>query len=283
MKQNKEKQWEENVNEARILIKNYKNSQMRIAKLALEVCEINRGGVKYKDSPFTLKKFAEECGIKPKTLSGWLAVKKNVYDKLDTETRAISSWTTMDMVSRIVTPTESKEKVCKLLKEAAGRGSLDNTMIKYLLSLKGMVYNFQIKDAANKVKKEILEEILFYIEGVRHSILLSDHGKIEPKNNGYTSRYHKGSVRIGGRRAGSITGYVEDEYGKILLKDKEQAIFDYMVMKKRKSYTPTEIGKEVGKHNDNNASAWAHRSLQKLMAAELVERTPQGHYFLKKI
>ena len=80
-----DKRWQEYVDRAKSYISKMAQHRLDIAMLALEVCDIRWGGGDHwanHEGTYTLKRFAEEIGLNPKTLSGWVRVKRNVIDKL---------------------------------------------------------------------------------------------------------------------------------------------------------------------------------------------------------
>ncbi len=75
-----EKAWELKVREARGLYLKLDQNRFKIAKLALEACDMRHGGDR--DRRFTVKKFAMALGLYHKTLYEWIAIKRQVVDKL---------------------------------------------------------------------------------------------------------------------------------------------------------------------------------------------------------
>lgn len=80
-----EDEWADAVKEAIIVKLNFGKARMEIAAKALYVCEIVRGGQAHldpNDTIYNVKKFAEDIGVHHKTLSQWIRIKRNVYDKV---------------------------------------------------------------------------------------------------------------------------------------------------------------------------------------------------------
>lgn len=97
--------WEEAITQAKVCISNMSKSRLKVAELALEVCDVRWGGGAHwanHEGTYTLKRFAEEIGLNPKTLSNWVRVKRNVHDKLveaGQEINPIEDWAAMTRVA----------------------------------------------------------------------------------------------------------------------------------------------------------------------------------------
>ena len=78
-------EWDRLVKAARERVQAINKARMDIAKMAIEACDIVRGGGGHWDkfqNQRTVKKFAEEIGLSYKVLHSWIRVKANVVDLL---------------------------------------------------------------------------------------------------------------------------------------------------------------------------------------------------------
>lgn len=88
------KSWKTCVREALDLARTHKGNRIKIAAVALQAVSMKRGGdrrtEKWKDegSQNTLKAFAVEVGVHPKTLWHWVLYKKEIWDHLNPEEQA---------------------------------------------------------------------------------------------------------------------------------------------------------------------------------------------------
>lgn len=80
--------YKELVDKAKKLYTTMKCYQAKIAKMAIEACEIRHGGIS--DGLYTLSKFADQAGIPRKTLGQWTLVYRNVIEKIDISVDDIS-------------------------------------------------------------------------------------------------------------------------------------------------------------------------------------------------
>lgn len=81
-----EKEWDRLVAEAKERLSVVNKVRMEIADLAIQACDIRWGGgghwSGYKNQGRTLKAFALEIGMAPKTLSEWVRIKRDIVSKL---------------------------------------------------------------------------------------------------------------------------------------------------------------------------------------------------------
>lgn len=80
------------IKRARDLLRHREETKWEICRLALMVCEIQRGGHRVsreQRKPFTLYDFADEIGMHGKTLSNWVLNYKRVVLKLNIDTEKI--------------------------------------------------------------------------------------------------------------------------------------------------------------------------------------------------
>jgi hypothetical protein len=270
--------WIENVTDCKYIIHQRKTDRIYVAEKALEVCEITWGGSKYRDK-YTLTQFAEEIGITPSTLSNWVAVKTMVYDKLEPKIRKSTSYTECATVARTLKPNTSDFIIRGLVGNiTTPKGKNKRLVITYLKYLRAAANKLNGKVVAQS-DKESLEECLFYADIITHTIL-SYNSNLEPTDHNIIARNKFGYLSVNkalGRI--NIMGIYDDPdfKGKIHIKQKDQEVIDHM--RGQKVYlSPTKIGITVGKQTKNAASAWAHRSLIKLMDLKLITKNKNGHY-----
>ncbi|MCZ6692958.1 MAG: hypothetical protein O6939_03535 [Bacteroidetes bacterium] len=84
--------------------------QADISELALQVCTIRHGGIS--NDIYTIKDFAEEVGLKPKTLQNWIAAYRTVVpivgrDKINTQ----KDWTDVRKTKRVIGDSANKRDV----------------------------------------------------------------------------------------------------------------------------------------------------------------------------
>lgn len=79
------------VKQGKRLLEEIGTYQAEIAKMAVEVCDIRHGG-KTKEKIYTMKDFAQDLGMKPKTLQGWVATYRDVVVKAGIEIKDVKDW-----------------------------------------------------------------------------------------------------------------------------------------------------------------------------------------------
>lgn len=274
--------WQENVARAKEFCEQKKISQMRVAELALEVCEITWGGY-HLEKKYTLKRFADEIGMSMKALSTWCAVRRMVYEKLPKDERDSVTFTKLHHIALRVTKDSTPEFVVEKFKEIAKMDSLENTMLRHLADVRSATYNFAVNDAASRLNIKTVEEFLFYAEKIRKCIL-KEHKGIKPKDHGLCAKNALGALSAAralglerGDGEGSMRLKTSDGHGSITITPKDRDIVQFM-KKKDVFWSPTEIGMKLGRHNASSASAWAYRSLNKLQSLGAVERNTKGQY-----
>jgi hypothetical protein len=77
----KEAEYKNYVKLGKDLLGKIENYQIKICDYAMEVVTIRHGG--YSKGVYTIKKYAEDIGLVPKTLQNWLQVYRNVIIKLE--------------------------------------------------------------------------------------------------------------------------------------------------------------------------------------------------------
>ncbi len=266
--------WETNTAKSREMVKSRKEIQMKIASLAMEVCEITHGGGR-KDI-YTIKRFAKEVGINQSTLSNWLSVKRMVFDKMPKNISAQATYAQLLDVARVIDSNATRQEVVKKYEENKSQDSGAKAVIYQTKHLRSLDYNIVQKKYADNGAEEILQECLFYCKRIVDAIKNSGRN-IKPINNGITSKY-KMRFTVNGAFGKKHKLNLKNFYiGDIKITEKDQKIINY-IKRNKKFHSPTEVGMKLGLHNASSASAWAYKTLNKLQSLDLVERNKFGHY-----
>lgn len=272
--------WRANVEKARDAYRMRNLNQMHIAKLALEVCEITRGGAKM-HGKYTIKRFAEEAGISAKILSGWIAVRRLVFERIPENLRRDVTYTKFAHVALRVTKDMPQEQIEKIFKKMVHGSEIEQRLQRSLRYLRSIAYKFEVDKAADKAEQETLEEVYFYSSIIRLHIK-KVHPEIKAMNHGIAA---KNDLRmITASKAfddpSLITGkgiYVTDMGMRVRITPKDRDIANFMKTK-NKFFSPTEIGQMVGGFSTKSATAWAGRTITKLISLDMIERNKYGHY-----
>lgn len=99
----KNTEYEQYVKMGRDLVGQIECYQAQIAFYATKVCEIKHGG-RTRSTVYTLSKYATDIGINRKTLSEWVAVYRNVIQKLGKEAKEVTSkdWSVANRVQNLL-------------------------------------------------------------------------------------------------------------------------------------------------------------------------------------
>lgn len=278
----KEIKFNENVKEAKELYNARNKNQMKVAKLALEVCEIVHGGKANSMGLFTLSRFAKESGVGAKSLSHWISVYKLVYEKADKELIHTCSFTVLQDVANTVKYDASAEQINKKIKKRISCSSIEVTVNRYLKDIRSIAYNFRVNNAGDILSKETQEELLFYCNTIVNCINKSGIAK-KAQNHEIAGKSSlstlSATTALNLLNKSEHALYVTDKFGdKFRISQKDKDIINYMKKFEDKYLTPTEIGMTVGKRGENSSTAWSHRTLNKLLSLEYVDRNKYGHY-----
>lgn len=271
--------WAKNVNEARAIMAAKSYSQMEIARLAVESCEITRGGAAQKSSLFTIKKFAKEVGVNVKTLSMWICILRNVYDKLDVDLRFSASYTTCMTASKTTSPDDSPERVRAKVRKLMSATSLDAKIGRYLGTLRSLSHNFESRDVAERVDKKILEECAYFCEQILDNIRKVRRG-IRPQFHGISSQYDTKT----GVSASSTKRFLKDDLGfRVVITQSDLRTHDFM--KKNKAATPSQVGDALYRQIKSPVARKlrALRSLQKLKGLDCLTAEKGKYVYQKQI
>lgn len=281
--QEKELLWLEAIQKARSMVQVKSKNQMLIAELAMAVCEISWGGMHARTN-YTIKRFAAEIGLNVKTVSQWIAVRRNAYEKLPTSKARRLSFSKLAHISALAGPNATKSLVLEKFDAVVNIDAFDNKVRRHVTDLRSIAHNFTMRNAAIKCKTETLQEILFYTLTINKHIL-GEHPNLQPKSHGIAGiNIHNQSAAqaMEVSRSSHKVSFVGAESGDVRITPKDRDVAQYLEKFDGKFITPTEIGMKIHGHNRNSASAWACRSLEKLVTLGLAERSAKGTYRWKE-
>jgi len=161
--------WRKAVDQAEKLLKNIDGHQMKVAEIALSVCEITRGG-RLPEGTYTLTRFASEVGVNFRTLSNWVGIKRGILDKLPSYEKANAKYADLVYISREVGQNPTAAKVKEVYQKHIEEDQFERKIRRYTQDLKNLSYNFEKNAAAFKASEEILKEILFYTRKITEAI-----------------------------------------------------------------------------------------------------------------
>lgn len=143
--------WNKNVKLAKQYVKVYDNTRWIIAQLAIEVCDLSKGGRKSEDK-YSIKNFANEIGIDPKTLYQWISVKRNVIDKLpDRITKRLHKYNYQDLVvinSKVESNAVEKD-IVKVFDDSDKESPVQRKFNKYYKHLSSILFNVKKQNILN--------------------------------------------------------------------------------------------------------------------------------------
>lgn len=264
-------QYSDNVIEARSLIKNKNNYQMRVARLCLDVCEIKKGG--NHEGFFTVQDFAKDIGVKVKTLYNWIEHHRRIFSKLDAETKKHISQTAINEIYRKTTRNTPTRDIVELAKQYAFVNNADLTAARYIQALRSLTKLYTDKDGLERLSKETSESTKYYVD-----ILADILSRVKAKDHQFITSQQKkpngGSL--------PVPGWYDDEDGmKIKISGKDVDVLRYLRQhgaRSKKGLSPTSIGVKLGNKTKSDASAWACRSLEKLVTLGYAQRIDGGSY-----
>lgn len=262
------------VNEARDLIKNKDKYQMRIAELALSVCTVKHGG--NSEGLYTIKSFADDSGVKVKTLYNWIDMYKKVYVKLDRAEQDKISMTGLSKISNIVGINPSTKRVRSEAKRELQRKTATK-IARYACELRSLYKNFLDETIYDEIPQELAAQIGFYCDGI-----LEANKKVKLKSrDGYLGLTHQGTAQTG-KASNPGPGTYEDDMGvKIKITQKDLKVLKYLQRSSLAKLKPTQIGLKLSNLNSSSSSAWAHRSLVKLVDLGWIKKFDDGSYQYK--
>lgn len=269
--------WKQAVEQARVLVVQKRTNQMKIAALALEVCEITHGG-HYKSRGYTMAKFAQEVKLNYKTLSNWIFIYKSVYVKAPYKLRDQASFVKLQSVARRITKDTKSSDIPKMLLDEMSRNKIDSLMVDYIRNFRSLVACLN-KPNIWDCDIKTLEEARWYV--VQADLRFKEMAKLKPiavMNHGILStRGQSASSALAAFRTDAQ--YAAGEFGnKIKISEVDKQVYAFMKMHRKKSFGPTDLGSIFKEGNDNTRKLKALRALQKLLDLDLVKKDEQGKY-----
>jgi hypothetical protein len=257
-------EWFKAIEEAKRLMNVRQNIQMEIAKLACKVCEITSGGSNKSETHHTLKNFADESGIKYKTLSNWVAVYKGVYSRVPVPVREKASYATLSTVAQKVRADTPQAKVIETLKTEMNRSGIEPAISRYCQDLRSLLFNLH-KTEIFECDAKILEETFYYVRKLEERFRdLAKEMKLKPAQKSFKLDLQ----------------YAASEVGRIKINKCDKQIYAFLRKSGKKDFTPTELGKVFTRKSKTASKVAALRSLQKLETFDLVKKGKNGRYFL---
>jgi hypothetical protein len=95
-----ESNYEHYVQLGKSLLSEVHNKQFKICEYAMKVCTIRHGG--RSDGYYTIKDYANDIGMTPKTLQNWLVVYRNVVLKLNDDQKSEMNWNKASKVNNVL-------------------------------------------------------------------------------------------------------------------------------------------------------------------------------------
>lgn len=185
-----EDKWREYVNRAKSFVKQMNKLRMGVAKLALEACDIQWGGGghwKNFEGQRTIKHFAEEIGVHHKTLCQWVAVRRDVVDKLPPGLYVEENYAAALRVRNKVKKSTPQKKVEELYETEISRGGDSYILHQFIKRVKTGHYFITEKANYKKLAKDDLEEL----EQLCAGILKRVRAEIKVKPKGPTPQVGK--------------------------------------------------------------------------------------------
>lgn len=155
------------IKRAKALLQQREETKWEICRLAMEVCDIHRGGhrvAKGKKKPYTLYDFADDIGMHGKTLSNWVLNYKRVVLKLEINTEAIppaakSTFSgAVERTRKRTKPDDSKTKVRKVFdEEYSGRTKEARNLDSYVNMTSNLIHFIETANLKKLNKAKIGE------------------------------------------------------------------------------------------------------------------------------
>lgn len=261
--------WEINISEAKSLLRSKKGFQMQVGRLALEVCEVKWGGSS--ESLRTIKDFAREVGVNPKTLSNWMALYRDVYSKISSDIRAKASVSDLNITHRMIEKDTKPSEINKILGRMLFDASPDRRLFKYLGTMSSILTNMEREETVALCSQDTLEEILFYSTSITKAIRKNADKQIKPIDHNIAAANSDRRRKLMGTGA-SIAWK---------LKPRDEEVLSYL-KRQEKSMTPKSIAYYLFKDSSDPSRLRTHRSLTKLKEAGLVCQDERAKYYFKQ-
>lgn len=153
-----EEAWNNAVEQAKTLVGQMKTTRLKIAEIALSVCEVQYGGNWRAFARIhTVKNFAKDIDVHPKTLHQWIRVKRNIHDQLP-DGEWVDDWGLAVRVDAKVGAKPTKEKVLDAYRKEKNRNKPERRLRTVSRAMTNFVHLLQKKDVLKSVAKEDLVE-----------------------------------------------------------------------------------------------------------------------------
>lgn len=261
-----EDKWTQAIQEVKSLITARKfNGHMRIAALATEVCEIIHGG--NKEGKYTLKRFALESGIPERSLQNWVITYRNVYLKASEEQRVSLKYYHFLSAARKVNSKTKQKEVQRIIEVCRSNSDVETKILRYLGNISGLAFSLKSEEQVRLCRKEILEEVLLYLEEPKR-LILKAYPKMKPKNN-FINRKVSGHL--------SLLGNISQE---IKFNETDEMIYKVFLKNKRAILSPTRIAERlpVLRKTPMARKLTALYSINKLIQGGLIKKIAKGAY-----
>ena len=161
------------------LIETQKQTKYELCLLTIRVCTIQMGGHGPNKNIYSMKRFADDIGMKPNTLRKWMEEHRNVAAKLPQKPKAKDYKIIREVMKSVTskTPTKEVRKIYNTYKQYSNEDYLLLSQIKNAKAIR----NYLKEHDLNSLKKKdfnILKEIIENISGI-----LSKQKVILRKNN----------------------------------------------------------------------------------------------------
>lgn len=261
--------WEDNVIAAKALLGSTRDRQMKIAALAIEVCDISWGGG-VKKGQYTLRAFAKDIGISEKTLSNWVGLKRRILDKLRPELRYKAKLKDLVRAAKTLGAEASSEEINKRVFDLIHDSGPDKKLVTYLCSLRATAAIFQDEAVVSLCKRETLEEVVYFCESIIKNIQANSRSKIKGKEHNLVSIY---SVH-------SVNAVLPSDSRTWRMRARDKQVLD-ILYKKEGFIGPTKIGALLSGKKSNTSKLQVMRSANKLYHMGLVAKNERGEYKIK--
>lgn len=170
----REQLWKECVDQAKILVRQYKEIRFTVVELALKCCVIHHGG-RAANERFTIKRFAQEVGMKEKTLNEWIRIKINIYNNLPEDEKLNTSYEDLRYLDKQMKGQNRQDVkrfslgLSKRLIEMKAKHACTIKMEKYLKHLKTIQFNVENQ----RMIKDCDIDVLIQILSICRSIVLN--------------------------------------------------------------------------------------------------------------
>lgn len=170
--------WNANIEKAKLALKTQHRTQMAVAALALDSCEVKRGG---RAGYYTLKRFAEEIGMDGRLLSMWVSIYRRVFLKLPHQIQQQASYSQMVEIYPKISENDSSASIARRYNNEFVVLKQERKIIKYGTYLKIISKHLIDRGATATLSKETLEEIQFFVNQIREIL---DAAQIKPQDHG---------------------------------------------------------------------------------------------------